>query len=562
MKKKIFILLCFFLTAPGAFFTAQAKPGWGDCTVCHIPPTVTDFVLPSSHSDLNVPINALQATDQDNQLSSLARVTGYMLTTSSSAPASSAQGWTSTPPGEYTFATAGSHTLYAWAKDPVGNVSAGVSASVTITLNQAPVADAGPDQTEDENVLVSLNGSNSYDADDGIASILWEQIGGTPVTITGADMEIATFITPDVGPNGESLTFQLTVTDYSGAVSTDTCVVNVTWVNMPPVADAGPDQSVSEGDTVALSASNSSDPDGTVAVYLWEQTSGPAVTLSDPAAVAPAFTAPAAGTNGLSLIFQLTVTDDGGLTATDSCVVNVSPSTPVNQPPTANAGADQSVTGGDTVSLNGAASSDPDGTINVYRWEQISGPAVTLSDPAAVAATFTAPDTGTNSGANLEFRLSVTDDGGLQSTDTCVVNVASGIVVPPPTDNLAPTADAGPDMRAKEKTRVTLDGTGSYDPDDGIAKYRWYQIIGPRVTLDDSSSAEPQFLAPRIRRRPIRLVFKLIVEDFAGNRSRDKVTVTVVSGYDGDHGDDDDDHRDDDHRDDDDNKKEDRHERD
>ena len=94
MKRKISILTCSFAMVLGTFFNAQAQPGWGDCAVCHVPPTVTDFVLPSSHSDLNVPITLLQATDQDNQKSSLAGVTGYMVTTSSSAPASSAQGWT------------------------------------------------------------------------------------------------------------------------------------------------------------------------------------------------------------------------------------------------------------------------------------------------------------------------------------------------------------------------------------------------------------------------------------------------------------------------------------
>ena len=516
---------------------ADAKPSFGgDCSVCHIAPTVTDFVLPATHDSLTVPITSFSATDTDTQKASLAAVTGYMVTTSPTAPGSGDGGWQSSPPGEFTFAAEGLQTLYAWAKDTVGNVSDAVTSTVDIALaaaNIPPVADAGPDQTENENVAVSLDGSNSYDADDGIASILWEQIDGVPVTITDADMEIATFVTPDVGPNGESLTFQLTVTDYSGAISTDTCVVNVTWVNLPPVADAGPDQPASEGDTVTLSASNSSDPDGTVAAYLWEQTAGPAVTLSDPAAAAPTFTAPVAGADGTSLNFQLTVTDDGGLTATDSCVVNVSPSAPANQPPTADAGPDQGVTAGDPVTLNGTGSSDPDGTVDVYRWEQTSGPAVTLSDPAAAAPAFTAPAADAN-GVALEFQLTVTDDGGLQATDACVVNVASGTVPPPPTGNQPPSADAGPDMTVKSRTIVTLDGTGSSDPDDGITEYRWRQVSGPGVILNNSSSAEPDFLAPRVKRRAVRLVFRLIVKDFAGNRSKDKVTVTVVNNDDED----------------------------
>jgi len=64
--------------------------------------------------------------------------------------------------------------LYAWAKDMVGNVSAGpVSDTVNVSLpvpNEPPVADAGPNQTVNEGATVMLNGSNSSDPDDGIAS--------------------------------------------------------------------------------------------------------------------------------------------------------------------------------------------------------------------------------------------------------------------------------------------------------------------------------------------------------------------------------------------------------
>ena len=71
---------------------------------------------------------------------------------------------------------------------------------------------------------------------------------------------------------GESLRFSLTVTDASGDQDTDTCIVVVSVDNLPPTADAGVDQTVNEGDTVTLDGSNSSDSDGTIAAYLWEQT--------------------------------------------------------------------------------------------------------------------------------------------------------------------------------------------------------------------------------------------------------------------------------------------------
>jgi hypothetical protein len=100
--------------------------------------------------------------------------------------------------------------------------------------NTPPVADAGPDQTIDEGVTVTLDGSNSYDPDGAVVAYSWTQTAGTSVTLSDATAVQPNFTAPDVGQYGESLTFQLTVTDNSGLQSTDTCIVNVTWVNEPP----------------------------------------------------------------------------------------------------------------------------------------------------------------------------------------------------------------------------------------------------------------------------------------------------------------------------------------
>ena len=86
----------------------------------------------------------------------------------------------------------------------------------------------------------------------------------------------------------------------------------------------------------------------------------------------------------------------------------------VNQPPVANAGPDQTVRANALVTLNGSGSSDPDGGIASYQWQQMSGPTVQLSDSAVVTPTFTAPDVG-KAGTSLTFRLTVTDNGGLTS---------------------------------------------------------------------------------------------------------------------------------------------------
>jgi hypothetical protein len=382
-------------------------------------------------------------------------------------------------------------------------------------INLPPTADAGPDQTVDEGITVTLDGSNSSDPDNDISSYQWTQTAGTLVTLSSATAVQPTFTAPNVGPSGTSLIFQLTVIDSGGLQSTDTCIVNVSWVNLPPVADAGPDQIVNEGDTVTLDGSNSSDPDDGIASYMWNQTGGTPVTLSSATAVQPTFIAPNVGPSGASLTFQLTVTDSGGLKSTDVCTVNISS---VNLPPVADAGPNQIVNEGDTVTLDGSNSSDPDDSIASYLWTQTAGPAVTLSDPTAAQTTFVAPVV-VSGGASLTFKLRVTDTFGLQATNTCIVNITNG--------NLPPTADAGPDQTVDEGVNVTLDGSNSADPDDGIVSYLWEQIGGTVVTLSSTSAVQPTFTAPDVGPGGESLTFQLTVIDSGGLQATDTCIVTV-----------------------------------
>ena len=93
-------------------------------------------------------------------------------------------------------------------------------------------------------------------------------------------------------------------------------------------------------------------------------------------------------------------------------------------PPIANAGADQSVEPGDLVTLDGSNSSDSDGSIISYLWEQSSGPDVTLTTDSEAVVTFTFPDVVETT--ELVFELSVTDDAGNVSSDE--VNITAYIL--------------------------------------------------------------------------------------------------------------------------------------
>ncbi len=184
----------------------------------------------------------------------------------------------------------------------------------------------------------------------------------------------------------------------------------------------------------------------------------------------------------------------------------------VNGVPTANAGLDQTVNSAAPVTLDGTGSSDPQAQALTYSWTQSAGPAVTLTGANTAQPTFTAPA----GPATLSFDLQVCDGGAPVLCDTDTVSVAV---------NGTPTADAGPDQTVNQGVTVTLDGTGSSDPDMDPLTYSWTQTGGPAVTLTAATTAQPTFTAPA---GPTVLTFDLTVCDDAATPSCDTDTVTVT----------------------------------
>ena len=105
----------------------------------------------------------------------------------------------------------------------------------------------------------------------------------------------------------------------------------------------------------------------------------------------------------------------------------------INQPPVANANSNQVVYEGETVTLDGSISFDPDDGIATYLWTQTSSPLVTFSDPMSIYPTFVTPPVDVV-GAQLTFQLTVTDQGGLQSTDEVTVTVVDNGITGFPAD--------------------------------------------------------------------------------------------------------------------------------
>ena len=281
--------------------------------------------------------------------------------------------------------------------------------------------------------------------------------------------------------------------------------------NEPPVGDAGPDQRVAIGAVVLLNGSNSTSSDDSALSYSWLQKSGERVQLSDYLISSPTFQAPM---SEQALEFDLTVTDVNGMTTTDSCIVNVSVQ---NEPPTSSAGSDKVVTSNHAVILDGSGSMD-DGEFIFYSWSQTEGATVTLSDPTSPTPEFISPAVGPE-GASLTFLLTVTDQGGLKDTDSCIVNVIS--------DNQPPEAITDEYVEATTDTIITLNGTLSTDIDDGIKDYRWCQLEGPPVTFDNPKAAKVNFNAPVAGEYGSNLLFALKVKDKGGLKKSAKCSVFV-----------------------------------
>ena len=307
---------------------------------------------------------------------------------------------------------------------PVLSASQGVyagSGDAFITkLVDKPMADAGLDQSVPMGTVVTLNGTGSTG---GLLTYSWTQVPGVPsVALTGANTANPTFTAPAAPLSGGNVTFKLVVCEGASGNCSDPDSINVhiTNVNRPPVADAGPDQTVQEGSTVVLDGTASYDPDVEPVTYTWILIPGPlSVTLTDPNTATPSFTAPLVGAGGGRVDFELIVADARGLIHSDYIFVNISN---VNQPPVTNAGPDQTRNENTVVTLDGSASSDPDLDTLHFSWSQTGGPGVALTGATTPSPTFTTPAVGPG-GALLTFQLVVNDGQASGGGDTVQIVV-------------------------------------------------------------------------------------------------------------------------------------------
>lgn len=380
-----------------------------------------------------------------------------------------------------------------------------------------PVVNAGADITITLPANTTTLTGTASDPDGTITSTVWSQVSG-PNT--------ATIATPNALSTGISnlvagtYTFALKATDNNTPtplVTTDQVVVIVKPEppKLPPVANAGPDKTVTLPITTVSLTGSGTDSDGTIKPnpngYKWTQDSGPNTAgFSSNTSPTVNFTGLIAGT----YTFTLTVTDNDNLTGSDQVVVTVLPE-PSNAAPDANAGPDRTITLPiNSVNLTGSGT-DSDGTIETYAWTQNDGPnTATISSPGAAATTMS----GLIAGA-YTFTLTVTDNKGLTDNDQVIVTVL------PEPPNALPVANAGSDITITLPTNTTsLSGSGT-DSDGTIATYAWVQTSGPNtanIATPDAASTNLSGLTEG------NYLFTLTVTDNDGDQGSDQVLVKVL----------------------------------
>ncbi|RZL11849.1 MAG: T9SS type A sorting domain-containing protein, partial [Pedobacter sp.] len=189
-------------------------------------------------------------------------------------------------------------------------------------------------------------------------------------------------------------------------------------IKLAPLAYAGGDSIIAITDSIKLKGKGF-DPDGVIAELSWSKLSGPSeYTLSPVQSGEPFFKGNAPGIYHL----ELKVTDNDGLTGTDTVMITVMPR--LNQLPIANAGSDQSLNLPGSVRLNGSGS-DTDGNISSYQWRKVTGPtSYTISSNAEAA-----PDLTNMVSGVYTFELTVTDNEGGTDRDTVAVTINSTNVI-------------------------------------------------------------------------------------------------------------------------------------
>jgi len=358
------------------------------------------------------------------------------------------------------------------------------STDLKITVNEKPLADAGPDQIAALDQEISLNAGKSLDPDGQVARYAWDFGDGR-----SAEGKAVThrYSKPGI------YTAKLSVQDNTGqaqAIDFDEAIITV---NAPPVAMAGSDAIAAPNQKISVDAKGSYDLDGKIISYRWDFSDGKGV--AETAQTSRAFSA--------SGVFSamLTVKDNSGAanaTARDTIFIRI------NNAPIAKTGKDI-FTCENALVFDASASSDADGNPLSYYWN--FGDGASADSGVKVIHQFA------KGGA---YPIILTVDDGLSLANS---RHSASITVK---INQPPTANAGENRIICANEVVIFNAGNSRDPEGGLLKYNW--------EFGDGTNAEG--LNPtKIYKTAGSYLVKLTVTDDSGllcNTATDTKVIRVV----------------------------------
>lgn len=319
---------------------------------------------------------------------------------------------------------------------------------------------------------------------------------GSPAINSGRD--VATF----------GVTFDFNGTTRPAGASWDVGAFELAG-NQKPNVSVGANQNITLPTNSTTITGSATDPDGTIASYLWTKQSGPAVTITNQSTTTVNLADLLEGV----YVFRLTATDNEGETGFKEVTITVvDPS--VNQAPVANSGGNKTLTLPTNTTVLSGSASDTDGTISTYAWIKVSGPSATLTNAGTATLTVSNLVQGT-----YVFRLTVTDDDGATGSNDATITVNAAAV------NQPPVANAGSAKNLVLPTNSTsLAGSGS-DPDGSISSYLWTKQSGPAATLTNANTPTLQLTGLVVGS----YVFRLTVTDNNSATAFADVSVNVTA---------------------------------
>lgn len=382
--------------------------------------------------------------------------------------------------------------------------------------NEAPVANAGVDQSVLKRSVVTLDGTASTDPNRTPLDFTWALVSKPPGS--AAVLSSLTTIKPTFAADvAGTYVASLRVSDGRETSPQAYTTVVVSEINAAPVAVVSVNQNVLLGATVTLDGSASSDANRDPLTYNWVLTtkpSGSVASLSSAASPKPTFVADVSGL----YVASLKVND--GQVSSDNIAITTVTASAANSAPVAVVSANQNVLTGALVTLDGTGSTDANRDPLTYNWvltAKPNGSAAVLTGANSPKPTFTADVAG------IYVASLVVNDGSLSSA-VAVGSVTASAV------NLAPVAVVGPDQNVsvKKPTLVNLEGRFSYDPNRDPVTYQWALLSKPAGSLAALSSntvAAPTFTADVAGT----YVASLVVTDDKGLSS--SVVATTVQAY-------------------------------